>query len=109
MNKKDSPVERWPGYIVLPAYLTFPLLSRWQKSIESAKQFEDSKDYLAFYEAILPTALDMVKEWHIEGLPEKVTLEDFPASTDLTSFVIDSVAGLYAETNSVDPKSLEKS
>ena len=108
MNKKDTELTRWPGYIVLPSYLTFPNLSKWQKAIADGKKYEDAEDYTAFYENLLPVALEMVKEWHIDAddlpkHPEKVTVDTFPASTDLTGFIIKCVADLYAETNGSDP------
>jgi hypothetical protein len=112
MVTKESPDSRWPGTIVLPDFMTFPQLRDWQKAMNAARKINElqqaaDKDTISiadFYLSILPAATSLVKEWHIEGLPEKVDESVFPASSNLMSWLMDCVNDLYTRTN-VSPNS----
>jgi hypothetical protein len=104
-NKVESNIPRWPGYIVLPNFMTFPQLSRYQKALDAAKKMEESDGLTSFYETLLPMAFDIVKEWHIEGLPDKVDIDSFPASSGLVGWLVEAISALFTSTNSTDPNS----
>jgi len=57
----------------------------------------------------LKPAIEIIKKWEIVGIPEKVSVENFPASLSLVAFVVDSITDLYRRTNYTDPKSPEQS
>ena len=104
--RKDTNDARWPGHIELPDYMNFVTLHSWETAMAKAKLALDTKISSDFYKELLPTAISIVKEWHIEGLPEKVELATFPASANLMSWIIACVTSLYNETQKPpDPKS----
>lgn len=107
--KKESPDPRWPGYIILPEYMTYSVLAKWETALDKAKtvsELETTRNSSGFFLELLPIACSLISEWHIEGLPEKVTADNFPASTRFLSFVTGVVSELYSSTNgeSSDPK-----
>jgi hypothetical protein len=102
MARVDSTDPRWPGYIVLPEYMTYPVLARWETALDRAKtvsELDAQKSSSGFFMELLPIACELVLEWHINGLPEKVTGENFPAATKFLSFVTGCVSDLYTSTN----------
>ena len=107
----DSNDPRWPGYVIIPPYLNYQDLIRWETALDKAKTVSenDTKSSSAFFVELLPVAISIIQEWHIEGLPEKVTADNFPASTRLLAFTTGIVSDLYSATNESDPKVPEKS
>lgn len=104
-TKYESTLKRWPGHILLGDYMPFPDLLKWEKALEQAKALDSTSSVNEFYNRLLPVACGMVHEWHIQGLPEKVSLENFPASAKLVAFVVESITDLYTKTNEpLDPK-----
>jgi hypothetical protein len=105
--KVTSEDPRWPGYIVLPEYMNFDSLVKWENALGVAKsENEKGSASSGFFEELLPIACSIITEWHIEGLPDKVDKSIFPASHKLIALVTGAVSDLYTSTNSVDPKSL---
>lgn len=116
--KFESPVSRWPGYIVLPDYLPFPALVAWEEAIDATKSLKKNTGVGEFYKALLPVCISFVKEWHIIGLnvnedgspinaPDGKQIKpdycNFPASGKLVAFLVSAVSDLYSETNRSDP------
>lgn len=116
--KFDSPVSRWPGYIVLPDYLTFPALVAWEEAIDATKALKKSTGIGEFYKALLPTCLSFVEKFNIvglnvdangnpindkEGKPITVDYCCWPASGKLTAWLVECISDLYSETNKTDP------
>ena len=109
-----SKVDRWPGKIYANSYMTFPELQKWEEAIEGTKSLvkegeENTANTISFYGALLKPAIEIIKKWEIVGIPEKVSVENFPASLSLVAFVVDSITDLYRRTNYTDPKSPEQS
>ena len=103
MARLDSPMTRWPGYIELPDYLTYPVLVKWDEAVVQADSVKDNM--IKFYQALLPVACSVVLEWHIEGLPDKVTAETVPASAKFVAWVVDGVMDLFEATSEpISPK-----
>ena len=74
----ESPVKRFSGTVVLPDYLTFPQYDAFNECWEKAKvegQSQRDRNH-----AVIPGILAVVTEWHLESIPEKPTVETFPAS-----------------------------
>lgn len=104
-----STVERWPGKITTPDYMSFPKMLSWRRALDQTKDLGDKNSLYEFYNALLPAALDIVEGWEITGLPGKITYDQFPASEDLLAWIIDCIRDLYRRTNSTDPKLQEQS
>lgn len=82
--KSDSPVEHFPGYVELPEFLNILQLRKFQDAFfGDLNQIieRDKKVFLSVSdEKMLPVIFDIVKEWHIKGVPEKPTISTFPAT-----------------------------
>lgn len=74
-----STAKRFPGTVVLPDALTFPQLIAAQDAFEAAREYQDG-NVSRWQRALLPGVLACVSEWHIEGVPESPTAENFPAT-----------------------------
>lgn len=105
-----SPVDRWPGTITLPDYLSFPQEAEWEDAIEAAGGEElaliDAASKPRPAMALLPAILGIVQEWRLEGFPEYPTLDTFPATPKLSSarllaWIIGEIAALYEEAITV--------
>lgn len=82
MAKHESPIAEYPGHVILPDFL----------NVYQVRSFEDAyfgdpnkvvKDGERAYisvsdEKMLPVLIEIVKEWHIENIPEKPGVEEIP-------------------------------
>ena len=104
MKTFTSDNARWPGTISTDDFMKWPELSLWEDALKEAQKLGEDASVVKFYSVMLPVTLEIIKEWHIEGLPEKIESADaLPASTDLMKFMVDSISTLFQETNSLDP------
>ena len=77
------------GTVVMPDYLTLPQVLAFEDANAEIMELRETlgdKLTLAKVNAYnLPVILSIVSEWHISGLPEPLTAENFPASPRLAS------------------------
>ena len=92
----ESKSARYPGYVIIPDELTFPQAIAWEDAVDQAaaatKSFARSRAYV-------PAVMACVTEWHVEGLPQPVTFDNFPASPagaiqKLLQPIVSAVTGL---------------
>ena len=81
--KHESKVEKFPGHIILPDNWNIYQLREFEKTLPSADLEDDDRlsgrVWLGVtFEKQLPALLACVSEWHIKGIPEKPTMENFP-------------------------------
>ena len=81
--KKESPVKKFPGHVILPEYLNLPQVRDFEDAIGLENIDEaDKKDDRIWLSVIagkrLPVIFDCVLEWHIEGVPDEPTEDTFP-------------------------------
>lgn len=87
-TEKQSPVKRFPGHIVLPDFLNIRQVRMFQDAfygdpneLQASDQEPDKKVFVSINdERLLPVLLELVQEWHIKKVPEKPTVETFPAT-----------------------------
>jgi hypothetical protein len=105
----------------LPDYLTMPQALAWERALEQEDVLraehnpyiqDDANKAKPEYRyriaevmslirgGYVPAILQIVSEWHLSGLPERMTFENFPGAPkipahDLMSWLIESVGGLY--------------
>ena len=79
-----SPIERWAGTVTLADPLTIPQAKLIEAGLESPPDEAvnaNGKIWLSFVDEMrLPAIFSCVEKWELKNLPEKVTLENFPAS-----------------------------
>ena len=96
-----SPVKEFPGHIVMPDFLTLAQVFAFEKASDDVSALKGGTIRRSSVDEIyLPMVFDIVQEWHIDGQPEKPTLETWratprKASADLTAWVIGEVTRLY--------------
>ena len=101
MRKVESPVEKFPGVVELSEPFTMPQALAWERAIREMASLEDEdKTILEFDNLILPVIFEMVEKWNIEGLPENVTPETFPAtprtaSAELIGWLVKEIGIIY--------------
>jgi len=79
--------------------MDFAYLLKWEAALDEAQKIDKKDGINEFYAKLLPTAIDCVTEWHIGGLPDKVTPTNFPASARLLAWLCESITKLYETTN----------
>jgi hypothetical protein len=108
MSKRvESPVKRWPGYVVLSDPLNFPQVFAIEDAIVAVKALTADDDgkvdrHRADY-AWLPAILKCVEEWHLgRGFPEHPDVDTFPATPwvsrdQLLAWLIGELVALFQE------------
>lgn len=110
--KRVSPVEKFPGHVILPEFLTLPQVRAFESAISSQRNIESSGDDNVWVSVIsemrLPAIFACISEWHLQGIPEKPDLENFPMTpivpaNELVTWLFTEVRNLWVgETE--DPK-----
>lgn len=73
----ESPVKRFPGRVTLSDPLTMPQYMAWVDAAQAAELVDHpAKKQVAY----LPGVLACVEKWELTGIPEKPTVDTFPAS-----------------------------
>jgi hypothetical protein len=104
MGKRyDSPVKRYPGYIVMPDYFTWEQMVSWDNCVTKAGAVEGTLPRMA---AQAGGVLFMVEEWHITGIAERPTA--LPASpvrpaAELIGWIIGIINSMIVEAENPDP------
>lgn len=75
MTQLTSPVEQYPGTVTLKP-LVMPLFLQWHTAFRQAQGADTN---LTAYTEYLPAICDCVERWDLEGFPEHVTPDTYPA------------------------------
>lgn len=104
MRVIQSPSKRYSGEVVLPDYLTIPQEIAWRKAISDVGEQEWANALIMpeLVGKLLPGILAIVAEWHISGLPENITVDNFPmspkmASAKLVAWLVTEIQKLLSE------------
>ena len=81
----DSTVTEFPGFVILPAFLTFPQCRAFEDAFfGDLNELEHSNGNKVFVsvndEKLLPVLFLVVQEWHLEKIPEQPSIETFPST-----------------------------
>jgi hypothetical protein len=101
--KYESPVKRYPGYIIMPDYFSWEQMIAWDECVARSAAAEGM---LPKMKAQADGVLLMVGEWHITGIPEKP--DSLPASpvraaAELMGWALGIINGMIVETETPDP------
>ena len=91
-----SPVKRFPGTVVISDPLSYPQLLRFREALGAVG---GNDDWMAVNYTVLPGVMACIEEYHLQGFPEQVTLETFPATPPVSSAKL--VAWLIGEINAL--------
>lgn len=102
MGKKVSPVEKFPGFVVLPDFLTLPQVIAFEDAIGQAEELKKGGTVRRsrLDQINLPVIFAIVKEWHVDGVPETPDIESMPltprvASATLIAWIWGEITRLY--------------
>lgn len=79
----ESPLKKFPGYVVLPEYLTVPQVQVISPLMGDPNKMSDTEPKEWIWDSdikTLPAILACVSEWHLVGVPDQPTLDSFPMS-----------------------------
>ena len=73
-NKKriDSPLENWPGYIVVPVELSPEQFDIWWQAMQAQADDDPRHDFVQMWE----TRSHMILEWGIDGFDSSKVTDD---------------------------------
>ena len=103
-----SPVKRWPGTVVISDPLSYPQLLRFREALGATRTVKEDADgdpdWMAVNYAVLPGVMACIEEYHLQGFPEQVTLDTWPAtppvsSARLIAWLIEEINKLMAEAD----------
>ena len=92
---------KWKGDIVLFDPLTIQQEAEWEYAIaEYNKAVGKGGRDAALVLAFLPAIIACVSEWHLDGLPERMTLENFPRRpkadrVNLAAFLVTNISEIF--------------
>ena len=92
MKQIVSPVERFPGTVMLPDAFDWDQLAAWEASIEDTSS---AKGTIGMLRAQVRALVGMGLVWHIRGIPEAPTPETFP--TRPLAAISELIAWLFRE------------
>lgn len=106
-KRADSPVPRFPGYVVLPDFLILQQVFDFETTNDKIAELKGDKirrSQLA--EIYLPYLFGVVLEWHIDGQPEKPNLQTWratpiQASSQLIAWIFGEITKIYFEEVSI--------
>ena len=101
----ESPVERFPGYVVLHNPLTYPRVMAFQDAIGEVQELGDTT-WIKLRYTLMPGILACVESWEIDGVPEDPTPDNIPATPlvaagELVNWLQDEITALLVETETV--------
>ena len=97
----QSPVKEFPGHIILPDFLTLAQVFAFEAASDNVTALKGGTIRRSQIDAeYLPMIFAIVTEWHIDGQPDKPTLETWratprKASADLTAWAIGEITKMY--------------
>lgn len=102
MKTIKSPSKKWPGEVVLSDPLTFPQVLKLEDALREAQAAGDNISLTRANYLLLPGILACVERFALEGFPEMVTADTFPAtprmeSAQLIAWLIAEVMKLYRD------------
>lgn len=100
MKTIKSPSKKWPGEVVLSDPLTFPQVLKLEEALREAQAAGDNISMTRMNYLLLPGILACVERFNLDGFPETVTADTFPAtprvaSAELIAWLINEVMDLY--------------
>ena len=108
----ESPVEDFPGFVILYSPLTLPQVIAIQDAWDDVKLLGDEITSAKHSFALLPALIGCVETWEIQWhpeIPDPPTRETFPASPSESSaglvvWLIKQINLLLYEAEETDPK-----
>ena len=103
-----SPVDKFPGTVVMPEYLTLPQVLAFEAASDNIGELrkaatekgDDGISRTKIDQQYLPVILSIVTEWRIDGVPNIPSLENFPltprrATAELIAWLIGEITRLW--------------
>lgn len=90
-----SPIERYPGSVILADPQTYPQYLAWKAAVTEASQIEDTD---LKFQAFLPGVCAVVEKWELTEC-EQLTPDTFPATPRLAA--IGLLGWLIGEVNKI--------
>ena len=108
----ESPVEDFPGFVILKSPLTLPQVIAIQDAWDDVKELGEDVTPAKQSHKLLPSLSGCVEEWHItwdKEIPDPPTADTFPASPSESSaalviWLIKQLNLLLYEAEETDPK-----
>lgn len=106
-----SPVARFPGRVVLADPLTFPQSLAWEGAIDRIQALRsgaegDALPLRRVNYILLEPICQIVERWEVEGIPENVTPDTFPATpqravANLVGWLTQEITALFNEGDEI--------
>lgn len=98
MRTIESPVEKFPGKVVLPDYLTMPQALAYENAIREAQNLGEDAVQSDYDKLMVPAICECVQEWKLEGFDD-IGPQNFPFTPRVASVKL--IAWLFGELSSM--------
>ena len=95
-----SPVEEFPGTVILPNHLTMPQALAYEKAVRDGSALIEEQASQSEYDAVMVGAIcEIVEEWKLDNF-DQLSTETFPftprkASAELIAWIFGEIVKLY--------------
>jgi len=92
---------KWKGEVIFYDPLTMQQEAAWEVAMSNfRKAIDDGLGISSFNLAQIPGVLECVSEWHLDGLPERMTIDSFSKlprteRNHLLSFLVTEISKVY--------------
>lgn len=114
--EKTCPVKRWPGVVLMPAYLHAADLLAWKSAVDEAQRLTDEasgqggtitlEQATAINLAWQRGICQIVRGWRLQNLPESIVAENFPqtpskAARELRGWLLSEITALFEDEETI--------
>lgn len=109
MKQIEIKLNNKTGHVLLHDPLPLVKLANFEEAIEAALKVDSKLGKAKSHALLLPSILESVAEWHIDGIPEQPTMETFPgmgsefSKRDITLIINSIVSELIRFMTGKDP------
>lgn len=80
MKQIEINTEKWKGHVILHDPIPLVMLANFEEAVIEALNIDKNLGKAKAHAKLIPSLVECVKEWKIEGFPENVTAETFPGA-----------------------------
>ena len=95
-----SPVKKFPGTVRISEPLTYPQCFKIEDALAAHNELDSKATARKRHYTLLPGIMACVEEWNIEGLPDDLQLDNFPATPTndidgLIAWILEEITAVY--------------
>jgi cephalosporin hydroxylase len=97
-----SPVKKFPGTVRISEPLTYPQCFAIEDALAAHNELDSKATARRRQHVLLPGIMACIEEWNIEGIPDDLHVDNFPATPtnaidELVAWLLDEIVSVYRD------------